>query len=251
MGTAGSITLALQSILPVAAYAPGPIMLDMTGGTDVKWAPPYDYFHEITLPALGRFGFHVEASLLSRGFFPAGNGRVIVRTAPSALRGVDLLEPCSGAVNGVSATSRLPSHVSERQAKSAAEHLRSLGHVVGDIRLDIRNDVSMGSSITLYKGLTGGSSLGERGKPGRKVGRDAASQLAGELKSGAAVDAHLADQLIIYMALSEGESCITASRLTDHTAAGIRVVEQMTGRKFEIKRIDEKMLIRSSGTRAV
>ncbi|BAI62517.1 RNA 3'-terminal phosphate cyclase [Methanocella paludicola SANAE] len=250
MGTAGSITLALQSILPIAAYAPGPVTLDMTGGTDVKWAPPYDYFHSVTMPALARFGFHIESSLLARGFFPAGNGHVIVRTSPSALQGIDLTEPCGIAVEGVSASSHLPSHVCERQAKAAVEYLRSQGYDVGDIQLDIRNDTSLGSSITLYKGLAGGIALGERGKPAEKVGREAASQLAGALKSGAAVDAHLADQLIIYMALSEGESSISASRLTDHTAAGIRVVEQMTGRKFEIKRIDEKTLIRSSGTRA-
>lgn len=251
MGTAGSITLALQSILPIAAYAPGPVTLDMTGGTDVKWAPPYDYFHCVTMPALGRFGFHMDASLLARGYFPAGNGRVIVSTVPSALRGADILEPGNGSVEGVSASSRLPPHVCERQAKAAAEYLKSLGYDVGDIKLDIRSDISTGSSITLYKGLAGGSALGERGKTAEKVGREAASQLAGALKSGAAVDAHLADQLIIYMALSEGESCISASRVTEHTAAGIRVVEQMTGKKFEIKRIDDKTLIRSSGTQAV
>lgn len=250
MGTAGSITLTLQSVLPIAAYAPGPITLDITGGTDVKWAPPYDYFHGVTMYALGQFGYHIEASLLARGYFPAGNGRVIVRTLPAKLEGADLIEPRGDVIVGVSASSRLPAHVCERQANAASEYLRSRGYEVGDIRLDIRNDTSTGSGISLCKGFTGGNALGERGKPAEKVGREAASMLAGELQAGAAVDAHLADQLIIYMALAGGPSSIMTSVLSDHTATGLRIVEQMTGRKFEIKKGDKTTLIRSSGIRA-
>ncbi|HTY91250.1 MAG TPA: RNA 3'-terminal phosphate cyclase [Methanocella sp.] len=247
MGTAGSVTLALQSVLPVAAYAPGPVTLDITGGTDVKWAPPYDYFHDVTLPALDRFGYRIDASLISRGYFPAGNGRVIVHTTPAAFRPADLIEPVGGIIAGVSASSCLPAHVCERQASAASEYLQSRGYETGDIRLDIRNDMSTGSGISLYKGFTGGSALGERGKPAEKVGREAASMLARELQSGAAVDAHLADQLILYMALAPGESGITTSVLSGHSAAGLRIVEQMTGRKFEVKKGNKTTLIRSSG----
>lgn len=250
IGTAGSITLALQSVLPIAAYAPGPMTFDITGGTDVKWSPPYDYFHNVTMPALERFGFHMESSLLARGYFPAGNGRVILRTTPANLSGVKLTEPMGDIIEGISASSRLPPHVCERQSSSASAYLQSQGFDRVNIRLDVRNDTSVGSSITLFKGLIGESALGERGKPAEKVGREAASHLTGEIKSGAAVDSHLADQLIIYMALAEGESVIKTGQVTDHTAAGIHIVEQMTGRKYEVKKADDAMIIRSSGTRA-
>lgn len=249
MGTAGSITIALQSILPIAAYAPGPVKLDLTGGTDVKWSPPFDYFANITVPAIGRFGFRVEPELIARGYFPAGGGRVQVRTTPARLNGIELVEPRDDPISGVSASSRLPPHVTERQAKAAFDLLRSVGYETGDIRLDIRNDASTGSSITLIKGFMGGSALGERGKPAEKVGREAASLLADELRTGAVIDAHLADQLIIYMALAEGPSCIKAGRLTGHAEAGIRIVEQMTGIKFEIEKADRATIIRSSGIR--
>jgi len=236
IGTAGSITLALQCILPVAAFAPGPIMVDISGGTDVSWSPTYDYFKHITLLALEKFGFHAEASLISRGYYPAGGGRVRVYTRPAVLRGVEMMTLNDGPVKGVSSSSRLPPHVAERQARSAKEYLEELGYEVNDIGLDIRHDLSTGSSITLFKGTMGGSALGERGKPAEKVGREAASSLAEELSSGASVDSHLADQLIIYMALASGNSTISTGKITGHTASSIMIAEQMTGKKFKIKK---------------
>ena len=234
MTTAGSITLALQSVLPIAAYAPDPVNLDIIGGTDVKWSPPYDYFENVTLPALRFTGFSATSLLLTRGFYPAGNGHVKVHVKPASLHGFELIEPRGDVISGVSASSRLPPHVAMRQSKAASECLATLGYKTGAIRTDIRNDISTGSSITLFKGFMGGSALGERGVPAEKVGRDAATKLAGELKTGAAVDAHLADQLVIYMALADGNSGFTASNVTDHTLTGIRLLEMMTGRPFQI-----------------
>ncbi|HTX43891.1 MAG TPA: RNA 3'-terminal phosphate cyclase [Methanocella sp.] len=249
MGTAGSITLALQSILPISAYAPGPIALDITGGTDVKWSPTYDYFENVTVPALALFGFSVESRLISRGYFPAGNGRAVVRTSPAMLHGVNLTEPAGDRIRGISSTSKLPSHVAWRQAKAANDYLRSRGYGDGDVRLDVRNDASTGSGITLFRGHTGGSALGERGKPAERVGQEAAAHLVEELKAGAAVDAHLADQLIIFMALADGPSSITVRHVTGHTSAGMLVARQMLGRDFEV--LEKKVtLIRSLNTRA-
>jgi RNA 3'-terminal phosphate cyclase (ATP) len=249
MGTAGSITLALQSILPIAAHAPGPVTLDITGGTDVRWSPSYDYFANVTLPALALFGFRVKSRLVSRGYFPVGSGRVIVNAAPARLRGADLTEPSGDAIGGVSASSRLPAHVVARQARAANDYLRSHGYGEGEIELDARNDASTGSGITLFKGRIGGSALGERGKPAEKVGEEAAAYLVDELKSGAAVDVHLADQLIIYMALAEGPSSVTVRQVSSHTSAGVLVARQMLGRDFEV--LEKKVtFIRSLGTRA-
>ncbi len=248
MGTAGSITLALQSILPIAACAPGPVTLDITGGTDVRWSPSYDYFEQVTLPALALFGFRAGSRLVSRGYFPLGNGRVIVHTSPARLHGAGLTEPAIGRIAGISASSGLPTHVAERQARAAGDYLRSHGYE-SDIRLDARNDASTGSGITLFSGHIGSSALGERGKPAEKVGREAAFNMVEELKAGGAVDVHLADQLIIYMALAEGPSSITTRAMTGHTTTGILITGQMLGREFEIRE-NKPVLIRSSGTRA-
>jgi RNA 3'-terminal phosphate cyclase (ATP) len=234
MGTAGSITLALQSVLPIAAYAPGPVVLDITGGTDVKWAPPYDYFKNVIVPALKLFGYDIGSTLIKRGYFPIGNGQVIVNLQPAKLYSVDLTSQKGNIVNGISSSSRLPPHVATRQSKAAREYLESCGYEIDEISLDLRNDSSIGSSITLFSGLMGGSALGERGLPAERVGRIAAESLVEELKTGAAVDEHLADQLIIYMALADGCSNITCSKISGHTLTGIGLVELMTGKKFNV-----------------
>lgn len=236
IGTAGSITLVLQSVLPIASFAAGPITLEITGGTDVKWSPPYDYFEHVTLPALKRFGFKGKTTLVRRGYFPKGNGKVVVTVEPSAIQGTDITEPSADPICGISTCSRLPSHVAERQAKAARQFLASKGLDIEHISLDVRNDDSVGSSITLYKGLVGASALGERGHPAEQVGREAATRLLEELGTGAAIDEHLADQLIIYMGLAKGPSRIAASSLSSHTSTNIHVVEQMAGKKFRIEK---------------
>lgn len=233
VGTAGSITIILQCVLPVACFAPGPVSLNITGGTDVKWAPPFDYFKNVTLKALGEFGVNADVSLVRRGFFPRGGGSVVLNVMPSTIRKASILQPEGTEVTGVSSSSRLPPHVVERQADSARKYLGSRGIRLGDIRLDIREDDSTGSCITLFKGFLGSSSLGERGVSAEKVGMQAAERIYNEITSGAAVDSHLADQLIPYMALAEGSSIINSGPITSHTRTNMHVVELMTGRKFD------------------
>jgi RNA 3'-terminal phosphate cyclase (ATP) len=243
IGTAGSITLALQSVMPIACFASGQVTLEITGGTDVKWSPPYDYFHYVTLPALRRFGIEASSTLVSRGYFPVGNGKVILSITPSRLHGTDITRPTRTEISGISASSRLPLHVAERQAKAASQYLASKGVTVSEIRIDSRNDLSTGSSITLYSGFLGSSALGERGLPAENVGRKAAEYLYEELASGAAVDEHLSDQLIIFMGLAKGRSSFTTSRLSSHASTNLWVVEQMLNKKFEIVK-NKNVLIR-------
>lgn len=155
VGTAGSISLVLQSVMPIAAYAPSPVTFEIVGGTDVKWSPPYDYLENVTLPALRRFGYKADISLLHRGYYPRGMGRIKMTVYPSSLHGADLIEKEYPYVRGVSSSSRLPAHVAERQASAAREYIESRGISVDEIKLDIRLDESTGSSITLFKGFLG------------------------------------------------------------------------------------------------
>src|SRR5207245_8328423 len=96
VGTAGSITLVLQALLPVAAAAPGAVRVRLLGGTDVRWSPPIDYFNRVFLPLLRRLGAHADVEVLRRGYYPRGGGiveAVIERTRLwSALRGSERAE---------------------------------------------------------------------------------------------------------------------------------------------------------------
>lgn len=244
IGTAGSISLVLQSVTPIASYASSHVSIEITGGTDVRWSPTVDYFSNVTLPALKTFGFNGDMKLINRGYFPVGGGKAIMNIEPSGLRGTSLVKPADPLVRGVSASSRLPQHVAARQAESARKHLESEGIPVGDIDIDVRNDRSTGSSITLYSGFQGGSALGERGLPAEKVGAEAANIMANYVESGAAIDPYLCDQLITFMALSSGSSCITTSSVTSHAVTNMWIMEMMTGRRFTVEK-NRTIVIRS------
>jgi len=236
IGTAGSITLLLQCLMPIASASQESVSLDITGGTDVAWSPPIDYMAHVLLPVLAAMGLKCSIELYRRGYYPRGGGRVTAIIQPSVLEVVDLekdKEPCT--VAGISHSSNLPPHVAQRQADAATAALEKAGY---SSSIDTRPSSfpSTGSGITLWGGHAGGSALGKRGLPAEKVGRMAAREIITELDSGAVVDVHLADQLIPYMGLARGGS-FTVREVSGHTRTNIWVVEQFLDVEF---RIEEK-----------
>lgn len=234
IGTAGSITLLLQCLMPVASAAQEPVSLDITGGTDVAWSPPIDYMAHVLLPVLETMGLMCNIKLQRRGYYPRGGGRVTAIIQPSLLEAVDLekeKEPCT--VAGISHSSNLPPHVARRQADAAAQALEKAGYVSS---IDTRQSSfpSTGSGITLWCRHTGGSALGRQGLPAEKVGRVAAREIIAELDSWASVDVHLADQLIPYMGLARGGS-FTVEEVSGHTRTNIWVVEQFLSVEFRVE----------------
>ncbi|HMK46717.1 MAG TPA: RNA 3'-terminal phosphate cyclase [Methanocella sp.] len=236
IGTAGSISLVLQSVTPIASFAPAKVIIEVIGGTDVRWSPTIDYFKHVTMPAMSMFGFKGDLKLLNRGFYPSGGGRIVIEIEPARFNGTVINEQPNEPVMGVSASSRLPEHVARRQAEAAKRYLNSVGIEVKDIAIEVRNDRSIGSSITLYSGFHGGSALGERGVPAEKIGTDAGISMANSLESGAAVDPYLCDQLITFMALSNGPSCVSTGSVTSHAVTNMWIMEKMTGRRFTIEK---------------
>jgi RNA 3'-terminal phosphate cyclase (ATP) len=263
IGTAGSITLLLQCIMPALPFAKEKVELTIRGGTDVAWSPTIDYLQHITLRALEQFGYAGSVTLEERGYYPRGGGKVTAVFEPCKFHGFHFRmaeenkrageklagkEGLKGEQNqkekiiGISHASNLPAHVPSRQAEAARSLLLEAGYTS---RIDIQSCefFSTGSGITLWNGYCGGSALGEKGLPAEKVGRRAAEELIVELKAGTAVDIHLADQLIPYMALA-GNSSYTVRELTLHAATNIWVTEQFLDVKFKIE--EEKGLFKVS-----
>ncbi len=247
IGTAGSITLLLQCLMPAAASSKERVTLDITGGTDVAWSPSVDYMSHVLLPVLASMGMECSIKVNQRGYYPKGGGKVRAEIARSVLIGVELeqeqgqeqeqkmeQEKKHEAITGISHSSNLPAHVTRRQADSALAVLEAAGYVAS---MDTENSrcPSTGSGITLWSGHMGGSALGKRGLPAEKVGQAAAGEIIAELGSGAAVDVHLADQLIPYMGLA-GSGSFTVREVSEHTSTNIWVVEQFLDVEFGIEK---------------
>lgn len=238
IGTAGSIPLVLLSCLLPAGLSSGAVDITVTGGTDVKWAPPIDYLMRIHTPLAERFGLKCSAKLASRGFYPEGGGEVSIETAPSGgLRGVDIGE--RGAVRrigGVAYSQNLPNHVVSRMRHSAIKKLVSASEIAVDS--DVRRGHSTGAGILLTaiceNSVIGQTALGERGVKAETLGEACATDLLETIASGAAIDEHMLDQVLPYMAMANGSSVVVAEGLTRHAETNITVIESLVDRRFSV-----------------
>jgi RNA 3'-terminal phosphate cyclase (ATP) len=247
VGTAGSVPLILQAIMPAAAYAPGRVDFDLTGGTDVPWSPTIDYLRLVELPILRLMGYAASLRVGRRGHYPKGGGRVEMSIEPAGgLRAFRVLERGSLIeVEGISHCVKLPSHVAQRQASAAKQRLESEGVRPVNIAVEAYPpDRDMhrgpGSSITLAIlfscGIVLGSdSLGQRGKPAERVGEEAAARLLTEFKSDATLDRHMGDIIIPYMAVASGQSIMRVSEITKHMLTNIKVTETVAELKFYVQ----------------
>lgn len=234
IGTAGSISLFLQCLMPALMHAPGTVTIRITGGTDVRWSPSIDYMRFVTLFALRMMGFECELRLIRRGYYPRGGGCVEAIINPSNLKKIDFYPNNCTKVEGISHSSGLPSHVSKRQASSAQKLLLEHGYT-SRISTEVNNYPSNGSGITLWCGTIGGTALGKPGLKAEKVGDIAARALLEDSRSG--VDEFLQDQLIPYIALAGGGS-FTARNISMHTKTNIWVTEQFLPVKFKIGKLE-------------
>jgi RNA 3'-phosphate cyclase len=240
IGTAGSITLLLQPLLPCLARAPGPSRLELTGGTNVPWSPPVDYLQHVLLPLLTRQGLKADIALAERGFYPRGGGVVRVSVSPSELRPFTVTERGDlQRIRGLAFSSGLPSHIGERMRQAALPVLKGSTPDL-EIGLDLRpRGPSAGCGLCLFAEFSSGAvlgadGLGERGKRAETVGEEAARRLLDEIGSGACADSHLADQLVIWAAIAPGRSVYTAACVTDHLRLAIDVTQRLSERRFSL-----------------
>ncbi|MDD1667388.1 MAG: RNA 3'-terminal phosphate cyclase [Methanomicrobiales archaeon] len=222
VGTAGSVALVLQAWLPVALLAGGSITV--TGGTEVDRSPTIDYLEQVLFRVLARHGAKIRTQVLKRGYYPEGGGEVKVSVEASRLSPLAFEDGKPGSCGIVSCSSNLPDHVAERQAEAARRLLAGRLGVPCEVRLDRRRGASTGSSCTVWAGPKGGTSLGKRGVPADRVGEAAARVLLEEVARGGQVDTRLADQLLIFLALSGGR--FTAPACSLHAATMCWLLER-------------------------
>lgn len=250
--TAGSLTLILQMLLPLAASSGKSWIFDMKGGTDVMWSPTWGHFADVHVPNIAELGAAVEPAIRERGFYPVGGGEATVEVAASTLHPYEFLERGSLLrVDGVVATAGLPERVAERCEAAARERiLAELGQDV-DLRIlrDVRRRPGKGASIALravYEGaVLGGDAVGKIGMPAEKVGDDAARNLVAEVRSQAVVDVHEADALPVWLALSGGGAFVCRG-LSPHARSVLDVVPLFADVRFEVEDAPGRVEVRCS-----
>jgi len=245
-GSAGSVGLVAQTVLLPLALAPGTSELTLRGGTHVPWSPVYDYLKRVYLPTLRWMGVEARAQIVKWGWYPVGGGeiKITIHGLPAGARpgGVSLLQRGSLLrVRGVSASSNLPKHVRQRQEGAALQVLRSNGV---NPRLDVVDAPSKGTGSVVFlwaefeNVLAGFTALGEKGKPAERVAEEAARALLEHLHGDGALDRHLADQVILPMAVAAGPSSFTTEAVTQHLLTNAWVVNQFFPGRVRVEGVE-------------
>ncbi|MFH1916471.1 MAG: RNA 3'-terminal phosphate cyclase [Nanoarchaeota archaeon] len=244
IGTAGSVTLLLQAFMLPLLFQKRTIV-KVTGGTDVPFSQPYDYFTQVFLSALAPYG-DIECSLERRGFYPKGDGKLSLvvkgryNYPEPGLPVFNYFE--RGDVQSLAGVSYATSLL--EKADVALRMKKAARHILPDVKIreEYAPSASDGAGIVLWatyeKTVLGASALGKRGVRAEDVGRQAGEDMKREMDSSAVVDRHLADQLIPYMGAvtrASGKECvIKTSEITDHLRSNVYVTEAFLDVSFQI-----------------
>jgi len=238
VGTAGSATLVLQTILPPLLTANGISTLTLEGGTHNPFAPPFDFLDRCFVPLIRRMGPSIELELRCPGFYPAGGGKFQAGIEPvKQLKRFDLLE--RGAIRQQSAravVSKLTPQVADRELAVVRQKLgwREDECVVGSVE----NPLGPGNALLLEieaENVTEVfTSFGERGRSAEEVGAEAAEAASAWLHAEVPVDEHLADQLLLPMALAGGGSFRTI-KPSLHSTTNARIIERFLSAEIRFK----------------
>ncbi len=225
IGTAGSVTLMLQALIPAGLHADKDTIFTLKGGTDVKWSPPYDYFENVFLEHLRKMGVDVTSRLIKRGHYPKGGGEVKVTVKPGMPENPEVGDNVDN-IEGKVFVSNLPDHIAKRMKKAA---LKGLIDYCVSISTEIGDSPSPGTGITLW--TTGGKRLGcgvlgERGVPAEDVGKECAVMLLKDIDAEVDLDPWCADQLIPYLTMVGGSGELSVRKATEHLRTNIWLVNQ-------------------------
>ncbi len=232
-GSAGSVTLIAQALIPPLLKGTRPTTLILKGGTHVPWSPSAHYLIQVFIPALAQLGVQVTMTLERWGWYPRGGGevRLTINPGPAGTGVAWQAPPDPGGFRALSASSRLPEHVARRQAARLQERLGP------ELAVDLvaAGGLDPGSLVFLWGPRAGFDALGARGKPAEQVADEAVDAYLAFRRRQAAVDPHLADQIVLYLAQAPGPSTLATSEITSHLLTNLWVIEQFLGPTFEVK----------------
>lgn len=251
VGTAGSTTLVLQTVLPALLLAKAPSRLTLEGGTHNPFAPPFDFLDRAFLPLTIRMGPTVKATLDRPGFYPAGGGQMTIEITPAErLQSLDLLD--RGEIRkqqAIAKIARLPRHIAERELKIVE---RKLGWSSDDLVVEeVDGSAGPGNVVVLIaesehviEVFTG---FGQKNVRAEAVAEEPVQAYRRYLKAGVPVGEHLADQLLLLLAIA-GIGSFRTLPLTRHSHTHIELIKQFLDvdvRVANVSRGDIVVTIRS------
>lgn len=252
-GTAGSIPLILQTIIPAVALSGKSLSVQIIGGTDVKRSPTADYLRFVMLKAYRSIGINFSLNIPKRGYFPKGGGVIQAQINPCKnIRSFDLLNRQKIEPKIASVCCQLPKTVAERQISSALLRLERRGVRCNVYSSSFESSLSPGTSILVYSEsdfgtYIGGDSVWAREKSPEKIGEEAVQIFFESYQTTVPIDRFLADMLVIPLSLSKGKSRYRIGIVTEHLKTNLHVVSRIVGCKYHIESSEKSYIVNIEG----
>jgi RNA 3'-terminal phosphate cyclase (ATP) len=233
-GSAGAVTLIAQTLLWPLLFAGDQSHVTLRGGTHVPMSPPWHYLAQVARPVFARMGATFTAELKAWGWYPAGGGEATMTIKPIARLDAPPFEHIPvERVEGIAVVTNLPSDIPQRMAGRAANLLSAAG-LRAKIEPRRDNGAGPGAGIFLWLPQGGFSALGRRGLPSDKVAEAAVAETLAFVDNTAMVDRHLADQLLLPLALAHGRARYTTDHLTLHTVTNADLLRLWLDTRIDI-----------------
>ncbi len=250
IGTAGSTSLVLQTLIPAVVFSnktndrsnptspkAGPdeqkTTITLKGGTHVPFSPSFHYLEGVFVPFLKMIGIDIQLSIDSYGFYPKGGGKIRALIFPAreikplmvGERG-DILR-----LKGYSGVGNLPLSIAERQRNALSDKIYAeVNDLKCPVDIELKDVLTPGQGTFVFlvsesqNSIAGFASLGERGKKAELVGEEAATEFFNYYATGAALDPHMSDQIVLYLSVCKKESVFTTSSITEHLITNLWVI---------------------------
>ena len=246
IGTAGSVPLILQILIPAISISKKRLKMSITGGTDVLWSPTSDYTRFVLREAYARLGINFQVDVKRRGYYPRGGGIVNVQVFPrEKINPISLLKRTSKSVKILCTYSGMSSHLIEQQVNEAKNILLNAGFDC-DYQIIQESSYDRGCSFLVYafdeNCIIGSDAI--NGKEMSNIGHLVAARF---LESTLGVDQFLSDMMVIPLCLTDGESVFRVNQITKHLETNLFVTTEILNCKYGIGKIDNGFEVRIVG----
>src|SRR5574338_70915 len=250
VGTAGSISLIIQAIIPAVALAGKKLELSISGGTDVPWSPTINYTKFVLAEAYSRMGINFTLDVKKRGYYPKGGGLVELIVLPcNKLAPIELSKRTTKNAKLICSYSGISDDEISGQLNSAQDILQQKGFSVkSDIKKE--NALNSGASLLIYShdsnSINGADELLDV-KSKSAFGKNTASAFIG-YDFGA--DTNLSDMMVTPLSVADGLSVFTVREISKHLETNLYITSKITGCKYGVGKIDGGYEIRIQGSKA-
>lgn len=233
VGTAGSISLILQTIIPLGLVLKEKLQVKIRGGTDVLWSPTINYSEKILKEAFRRMGLKFSLKVTKRGYFPKGGGEIELQVLPSKINSISFSKRTSSDISILCTYSKIPLEQISKELKRIEKKFKE--NFLVNVEIKEEKAIDSGSSLLAYnineKTIFGMDSLFD------KKNKNFDFDVGKFLENSSAIDENLADMLVLPASLASGKTTFEVKETTLHLETNLFVTSKITGCKYGIGKL--------------